>query len=204
MSQRRNRRRKKRNGCGCGIFTFFLLMLATVVLIFSGAISNLRNYIEKQMYPLDYKEEILLAASKYDFEPEFICAVIHTESKFKAEAQSHAGAVGLMQLMPDTFEEIASRKGENYTADHMLIPKINIDYGTAYLRHLYDTFGYEDIYTACAAYNAGPGNVTKWLENEEYSHDGKTLISTPYKETTDYIERIKTAQDMYKKLYFGE
>lgn len=204
MSQRRNRRRKKKRGCGCGITSFFLLILLTVVLIYSGAISNLQNYIEKQMYPLYYKEEILLAASKYDFEPEFICAVIHTESKFKAEAQSHAGACGLMQLMPETFEEIANKKGEERTSEDMLIPKINIDYGTAYLRHLCNTFGYEDIYTACAAYNAGPGNVDKWLMQEQYSYDGKTLISTPYKETTNYIKRIKTAQDMYAKLYFEQ
>ncbi len=202
MSKKRNKRRKKRHGCARGILTFFLLLLVTVVLIFSGAISNLRDYIEKQMYPLEYKEEILLAAAEYDFEPEFLCAVIHTESKFRTEAQSHAGAAGLMQLMPETFMEIASRKGEERSTEDMLIPKISIDYGAAYLRYLYDSFGYGDIYTACAAYNAGPGNVTRWLEDTEYSADGKTLHTIPYKETSDYIERIKTAQDMYQKLYF--
>ena len=201
---RRKTRRKKKNGCARGVFTFFLLLLITVVLLFSGAISNFRNYIEKQVYPLNYKEEILLACAKYDFEPEFLCAVIHTESKFQAQAQSHAGAAGLMQLMPNTFMEIANRKGEERAESDILIPKINIDYGAAYLRHLYDAYNYGDIYTACAAYNAGPGNVSEWLKNEEYSLDGKTLLSAPYKETSDYIERIRTAQDMYKKLYFGE
>ena len=202
MSQNRNRRRKKKRSCAGGVFTFFLLLLITAVLIFSGAISNLKNYIEKQIYPLSYKEEILYIADKYDFEPEFLCAVIHTESKFKADAESSAGAVGLMQLMPDTFTEIAARKGEERTEEDMLIPKVNMDYGCAYLRYLCDNFGYGDIYTACAAYNAGPGNVSQWLADSQYSQDGKTLQSTPYKETTDYIERIKTAQDMYKKLYF--
>ncbi len=203
MSRTRNRKKKSR-GCSKGIFTFFLLLLVTVVLISSGAISNLRNYIEKQMYPLEYKEEILLTAAKYDFEPEFLCAVIHTESKFRADAQSHAGAAGLMQLMPETFMEIAGRKGEERTREDMLNPKISIDYGAYYLRYLADTFSYKDIYTACAAYNAGAGNVNKWLTNPEYSHDGESLHTTPYKETTDYIERVKTAQDMYQKLYFEQ
>lgn len=203
MSRARNRKKKK-GGCSKGLFTFFLLLLVTAVLIFSGAVSNLKNYIEKQMYPLEYKEEILLAAAKYDFEPEFLCAVIHTESKFRAQAQSSAGAAGLMQLMPETFAEIADRKGEERTREDMLIPEINIDYGAYYLRHLADSFDYKDIYTACAAYNAGAGNVNRWLTDTQYSHDGVSLYTTPYKETTNYIERIKTAQDMYQKLYFDQ
>ncbi len=204
MSRTQNRRKKKKRGCGKGILTFFLLLLITLVLIFSGAISNLRNYIEKQMYPLEYKEEILLACREYDFEPEFLCAVIHTESKFRADAQSHAGAAGLMQLMPETFMEIADRKGEERSKEDMLIPKISIDYGAYYLRYLADTYDYTDLYTACAAYNAGAGNVNKWLLDTQYSSDGVSLQTTPYKETTDYIDRIKTAQDMYQKLYFEQ
>ncbi len=200
----RRKRKKKKSGCGCsgGIALFFLLVITTLVLVYSGAVANIRSYIEHQMYPLQYKEYILLAAEKYDFEPEFICAVIHTESKFRADAESPAGARGLMQLMPETYGEIAYRKGDDVELENMLVPQISIDYGVSYLRYLADTCNYGDIYTACAAYNAGPGNVNRWLESEEYSYDGITLHSTPYKETTQYMERIRKAQDMYAKLYF--
>lgn len=196
------KRKKKKHGCAKGFITVLLLLLVTVVLICTGVISNLRNHIEKQIYPLEYKQEILLASSTYDFSPEFICAVIHTESKFRADAQSSAGAMGLMQLMPETFMEIALRRGENRQESDLLTPEINIDYGVYYLRYLMDTYGYEDIYTACAAYNAGLSNVNEWLKNEEYSYDGKTLHTIPYKETANYVSRIKTAQDMYRSLYF--
>lgn len=196
------RGKRKKSGCSKGVFTVLLLLLVTVVLVCTGVLSKLKNHIEKQIFRLEYKQEILLAANTYDFSPEFLCAVIYTESKFKADAQSSAGAMGLMQLMPDTFMEISSRRGESRQESDLLIPEINIDYGAYYLRYLMDTYGYEDIYTACAAYNAGLSNVNEWLKNEEYSYDGKTLHTIPYKETANYVNRIKTAQYMYLRLYF--
>lgn len=195
------KRRKKKSGCAKGVIVVLLLLLTTVVLISTGVIASMKTYVEKQIYPLKYEETILQASEDYGFSPEFICAVIHTESKFRESAESSAGAKGLMQLMPETFLWIGEIRGLNCTAEDILTPDVNIDYGVYYLRKLTDQ--YEDVYTACAAYNAG--NVVRdWLENEEYSQDGKTLSSIPYEETSDYVKRIKAAEEMYRKLYFEE
>ncbi len=202
MSRPNHRKRRKKRGCAKGVFVVFLLLIITCILVCTGVLKELRMGIEKQFYPLEYREEILYVSDKYDFSPEFICAVIHTESKFQTEAESHAGAKGLMQLMPETFEWLCTLRGEEYIPENITIPKVNLDYGVYYLRFLTDR--YTDPYTACAAYNAGLSNVDNWLESTEYSEDGKTLSSIPYKETTDYVQRIKEAEETYTRLYFSQ
>lgn len=203
MSNYSTRKRKKKKSClSPGLIIFLLLIIATCIFISSGVIKSLKNGIEKRMYPLEYKEEILYLSDKYEFEPEFICAVIHTESKFDPTAQSHVGAQGLMQIMPETFEWISTLKGEEHIPENIKIPKVNMEYGVFYLRFLTDR--YSDPYTACAAYNAGLTNVDNWLEDTQYSQDGQTLSTIPYEETTQYVERIKEAEVTYYRLYFSE
>ncbi len=196
-------RKKRRKGCSCSgaLVTALLLILVVCVLAFTDVLSVLRQKIEMQIYPLNYREEILEASEEYDLEPEFICAVIHTESKFDSNAKSVAGAQGLMQIMPETFMWIAELKDETTSSDSVFVPRINIDYGCYYLRHLTDLYG--DCYTASAAYNAG-SVVTEWLSDPLYSTDGVTLYSIPFDETAEYVERIRYAEQMYQKLYFDE
>ncbi len=196
-------RRKKKKGCGCSgwVVTALAFILIACILIFTDVLSILRQKIEMQLYPLNYREEILKASEEYDLQPEFICAVIHTESGFKSDAQSVAGAQGLMQIMPETFSWLCDLKGEEYNSDYVFIPEINIDYGCYYLRRLTNTYG--DEYTACAAYNAG-SVVSDWLQNPQYSADGVTLYSIPYGETSEYVEKIRHAEEVYQKLYFEE
>ena len=202
MSRQQRRKRRKKHGCAKGVFVIFLLLIITCILIYTGVLKDLRTGIEKQFYPLEYKEEILYACEKYDFSPEFVCAVIHTESKFQSDASSHVGAQGLMQLMPETFQWLCALRGEEYIPENITIPKVNIDYGVYYLRYLTDK--YSDPYTACAAYNAGFSNVDTWLQSTEYSSDANTLSSIPYKETSDYVEQIKDSEETYKRLYFSQ
>ena len=198
MSQRR---RKKKKGCGCSglLVTALAFILLACILIFTDVLTVLRQKIEMQLYPLNYREEILKASEEYNLEPEFICAVIHTESGFKSDAQSVAGAQGLMQIMPETFLWLCDLKDEDYSPEAVFIPEVSIDYGCFYLRRLTDAYG--DEYTACASYNAG-GVVDSWLQNPQYSSDGITLYSIPYTETPQYVEKIRHAEQMYQKLYF--
>ncbi len=198
-----NRRRKKKKGCGCSgwAVTALAFILIACILIFTDVLTVLRQKIEMQLYPLNYREEILKASEEYDLEPEFICAVIHTESGFKSDAESVAGAQGLMQIMPETFSWLCDLKDEDYSPEDVFIPEVSIDYGCYYLRRLTDNYG--DEYTACAAYNAG-NIVESWLENPQYSADGVTLYSIPYAETSQYVEKIRHAEEMYQKLYFEE
>ena len=196
-------RRKKKKRFKRALTVIFLLLFVFLILFVSGALTAVKDSINKMIYPLKHEKTILAACEEYDLDPAFVCAVIYTESKFREDAVSSAGALGLMQLMPETFEYLADKRGEA-TPEDTTYHETNIDYGTYYIRYLSDTYGFEDIYTTAAAYNAGPARVIRWLEDEKYSADGETLHTIPYSETENYIEKIKKAEDMYASLYFEE
>ncbi len=153
------------------------------------------------VYPLKYHTEVTAAGEQYNMEPSLIYAVIYTESKFQPNAVSSANAKGLMQLTDDTFTWALSRAGETgkYTADALFEPAVNIHYGVYVLTLLGEQF--ENTETILAAYNAGQGNVSKWLADRQYSDDGKTLHTIPYPETANYVTRVLDTQKRYKELY---
>lgn len=194
------RRKKKKSGCMSFAVVTLVAVLLVAVFIYSGMFSKIRLSIEHRLYPLKYEQEIIKAGENYGLEPELIAAVIYSESRFQEDATSSVGAMGLMQIMPETFQWLCEKRGESYPKEALYDPFISIDYGSFCLSWLYEHFG--DIYTACAAYNAGIGTVEGWLENEEYSSDGVTLYEIPYGETENYVEKIKGAVNKYNELYF--
>ena len=152
-------------------------------------------------YPRDYSQYVDKAAREYDLDPALIYAVIRTESGFDPEARSGAGACGIMQVMPSSFDWLLEKRGMTgeYVTEDLFDPEICIDFGSYLLKYFYDYYGDESC--AIAAYNAG-FVVGEWLEISEYSPDGKSLVSTPYPETTEYIERVSSSKEMYIKLYY--
>ena len=154
--------------------------------------------ILRAVYPRKYSDTVESCALTYDVPPQIIYAVIKTESNFRPDVVSSAGAVGLMQIMPSTFFWLADLMGEEHPISALTDPAINIKYGTFFLRYLYDYYG--DYETAFAAYNAGMGNVSKWLESEEHSHNGK-LTSIPFSETAAYVRSVTDRARQYQKLY---
>lgn len=172
------------------------LGLTSVVLSFCSC-----TIVNETLYPLDYKECIIMHCDTYNVPYELVCAVIRTESSFDAEARSGAGAVGLMQLLPETAEEIASRLGEKFDTSMLSDPDTNIRYGCFYLSYLYRYLG-GNWDTACAAYNAGIGRVSTWLKDANYSDDGVSLKYIPIDETRNYVEKINEYKIKYKELYF--
>jgi soluble lytic murein transglycosylase len=131
-----------------------------------------------------------------ELDPALILAVIQAESSFRPNAQSHAGAQGLMQLMPATAQEIALFMGlENFSPEDVWIPEINIAMGSFYLNRLYNLYGCVNL--ALAAYNAGQGNVNRWLADPAISADGRTLDNIPFPETYNYLRRVRRNQRMY-------
>ncbi|MPN57676.1 Soluble lytic murein transglycosylase [bioreactor metagenome] len=128
-----------------------------------------------------------------------MAAIIHVESGNREDAVSEKGALGLMQLMPDTAEWIAGKLGETYNQDSVCEPYTNIRYGCWYLDFLFSRFSSTD--TVLAAYNAGHNAVRNWLSDPEYSDDGVTLKRIPYTETEQYVEKVDRAYDKYKALY---
>lgn len=178
---------KKRLWPAIVVFTFFLSFL----LLFSQAALQ-------GIYPRKYSHTVEYYSSKYDIPPEIVYAVIKTESNFNPVAVSSAGAVGLMQIMPSTFEWLCVLMNEKHDVSALYDPEINIRFGVFYLRYLYDYYGsYE---TAFAAYNAGMGNVSKWLASEEYSPGGK-LTHIPFSETDSYVRAVNRRAEQYQKLY---
>ena len=155
---------------------------------------------QRLLYPLEYEEIFLKYADEYGLDPYLVAGVIHTESRFQPESVSYRGAVGLMQIMPETGEWIAGKLGETYNESQLFDPETNIRYGCWYLRFLQDRYAGDKTLTL-AGYNAGQGNVARWLENPEYSSDGKTLEVIPSNETSNYVQKVMTAYEKYQSLY---
>ncbi len=174
-------------------FIFLILILLTILL----------HNVSRTMYPLKYEELVAEYSERYDLDPFLVMAVIRTESSFRHNAVSKKNARGLMQITEGTGKWGADKLGvDGYTAEKLFEPELNIHIGCWYLSTLYSEFG--DTELVLAAYNAGSGNVSKWLGDSEMSLDGETLDKIPFKETENYIKKVKNSYVMYKKLYENE
>ena len=160
------------------------------------------TFIEKKVHPVEYKEIIEKYASEYNIPEYIVLAVINTESGFDPEAVSNAGAMGLMQMMPDTFTWLTSAEhlGENLDPSALYEPEVSIRYGCYYLRYLFRKFYNWD--TVFAAYNGGEGNVAKWLADPEYSDGKGNLTHIPFKETRKYVKKVNSNIKYYKNTYY--
>ena len=103
-----------------------------------------------------------------------------------------------MQILPSTFLWLTDLLGEVHTAEELYDPEVNIQYGVFYLRYLYDH--YKNYRLALAAYNAGPGNVEKWLSSDAYTKNG-SLVFIPFPETRNYVEKVLRRTCIYEKIY---
>jgi soluble lytic murein transglycosylase len=169
-----------------------ILFPLTVLFLVLILLWNIFSYI----YPLKYMDIIRQDTAQYDIDPSLVCAVIHAESKFSESARSHKGASGLMQLTEGTADWIADQMDlSGYSYDNIFDPKLNIELGCRYLYWLLNR--YKDVDVAVAAYNAGNGNVDKWLQNPNYSSDGLHLNTIPYKETREYVSRVEFNKHVY-------
>lgn len=150
--------------------------------------------------PLEYTAQIQRYSSEFGLDPYMVSAVIDVESGFDPDAVSHAGACGLMQIMPETGEWIAGKLGvDNFRKDMLFDPDTNIQFGCWYLRFLSDRFsGSPDL--IAAAYNAGHNRVSDWLEDETISEQGE-LKNIPYAETSQYVKKIADAIKKYEDHY---
>ena len=184
-----------------------VLILIAVFAVIAGIGVGMRfffNGAQKSSYPLKYEQEVDAASKKYGVDKALIYAVIKTESNFDPNARSRAGAVGLMQIMEDTFTWMQTfyKDDNNYSFDDMYDPALNIDYCTEVLSVLIERYdGNED--TAVCAYNGGVGHVDSWLEDPRYSDDGKTLKTVPFTETENYRKIVARNKSIYTKTYFS-
>jgi soluble lytic murein transglycosylase len=149
---------------------------------------------ERLWYPLHYQQIVRGHAQNYHLDPALLAAVIYQESKFRANARSSSGAIGLMQLLPDTAKGIALHTGGSaFRVDDLYNPEINVRYGAWYLRHLLQK--YRDERTALAAYNAGQDNVDRWR---------RAGLGIQFSETRAYVERVEELKQIYRDAYGKE
>ena len=151
-------------------------------------------------YPMRYEAEIRQAAAEFSLDPAYVASVALAESSFDAEAVSSVGAIGLMQIMPSTGEWIAGKLGEAFDVQRLYEPSVNLRYGCWYLRFLLDRYD-GDMRTASTAYHQGQGRVDEWLQDPEYSEDGKTLSVISSSVTDTYVNRIMENYAHYQELY---
>jgi soluble lytic murein transglycosylase len=170
-------------------------LLVTALAVIGALVWNAEPaWLDRLRYPLRYEEIIKAHAENYELEPAFLAAVINTESGFEPAARSSAGAIGLMQLLPETAEAIALRTGGGrFVVDDLYNPEINIRYGSWYLANLLDK--YRDRRLALAAYHAGQGNVDRWQARG---------LDIQFPETRAYLERVERAERAYRRSYARE
>lgn len=152
-------------------------------------------------YPLAYRNIIVKYSEKHEIDPYLVASIINVESKYDKFALSPKEAKGLMQISPQTGQWSSEiLEIENYNGEDLFDPDLNIKMGTWYINRLFKEFN-GNLDLVLAAYNAGSGNVNKWLVDEEYSRDGVSLHKIPFKETEDYLVRVKNSYKVYSNVY---
>ncbi len=178
-----------------------VILIMAVVAIGVGFLGDhLITAVERTVYPQKYETYVSAAAADFGIPEEAIYALIKVESDFDSAAVSGAGAVGLCQLLPSTFENLTDDILYEHLESGMLYdPETNIRYGACYLSRMYDRYGDWDL--AFAAYNAGLGRVDGWLADPDLADGKGGLRKIPYKETRNHVKKVKKAWGMYEKLY---
>ncbi len=179
-----------------------LLLLLLMILYFDRAL------LGKWMYPIRYEETILEQSQAFDVDPYLVASIIRVESNFRPDKLSPKGAIGLMQLMPPTAEWIAKQEGDE-PADRARLQDAerNIRYGAWYVRSLQRQFASdvdakEDrIARIAAAYNAGPGNVDRWLKEGDWDGTLASAHRIPFGETRHYVNRVYYYYLKYAQTY---
>lgn len=143
------------------------------------------------LFPTKFKKQVTEISSEYGLETALVYAIIKAESSFKPNAVSHAGAVGLMQLLPSTAKWIAEEVGDVFDYNQLFVAEKNIEYGCFYLDYLFDKF--VDIDIVVCAYNAGETKVRDWIL------DGVLVQEKiDYEETREYLRKVKRFYEIYK------
>lgn len=195
-------RRGRRSGRRRGIRV--LVALAVLALLGGAWLQVHRTmpaWYARLWYPLEYEDAIRAEAARYDLDPALVAAVIQTESGFVPDSRSSAGAVGLMQLLPETARFVATQPDRpSPSPENLEDPAVNVAYGARYLRYLIDRYG--TVPLALAAYNGGETNLTAWIDRA--ARNGQALVipdDIPFSETRGFVTRVLDAVPIYHRAY---
>ncbi len=181
-----------------------MLVVAVLVLLLAAAgfaVYNSEWFQKKYFYPFPYQAKVFQYAVAYEVDPFLVAAVIRTESKFIAVARSPKGAMGLMQMMPETGRWVAEQVGkEDFTPEMLNDPEVSIPFGVWYLASLKKEFKGNEI-LMLAAYNGGRGNVSQWMRQMGWGAGFREIEKIPFKETREYVGKVLNARSRYRELY---
>ncbi|OMF21571.1 lytic transglycosylase [Paenibacillus sp. FSL H8-0548] len=174
-----------------------ILLLGLMTILFLKS-----DWLAVWMYPVHFKEDIRASASNYGVEPHLVAAIIRSETNYKTGKDSKKGALGLMQIMPETADWVVQKAGFNEVNEDMLRNRadVSLQVGSWYLKSLDQQFDQNKV-AAVAAYNAGPGNVRKWLDSGVWDGKMESVKQIPFGETRHYVKRVFYYYNKYKDLY---
>ncbi len=178
-----------------------VLLVLTAVTFIGWKIWNSDTVQMRFVYMWDYQQDIITYSEKNNVDPFLIAAIIKNESNFKHKAVSDVGAVGLMQIMPETGRWIAEQMGlENYHDDDLYLTKTNIRMGCWYIGELDHEFKH-NLALVMIAYNAGRGQTRQWMEKNGWDYSFNDVKDIPYPDTREYVIKVLHDRDKYYLLY---
>lgn len=177
------------------------ISVIVIILILLFGVIKIQNIVLKKIYPTTYSEYVYKYSEEYGVDPILVFAIIKAESNFNPNVVSSSDAIGLMQLMEKTAEEIARKQEIKFVEGETLYnPELNIQLGTKYFSNLMKEYQNNHL-LALTAYNAGIGNVKRWIEQGIIKEDGTDIENIPFKETNNYVRKILRDYKIYKELY---
>lgn len=177
-----------------------LLLILTIVFILLFSVIRIQDILIKKIYPQKYNEYVEKYSAEYGIDSMLVYAIIKAESNFNPNIKSSSNAMGLMQLMKETAIETANSIDIEYTEGCLYDPETNINLGIKYYSELLKEYN-NNYMLALTAYNAGTGNLKKWIEQGIINPDGSNIENIPYKETNNYVRKIVRDYNIYKDLY---
>ncbi|MDP1809089.1 MAG: lytic transglycosylase domain-containing protein [Actinomycetota bacterium] len=171
------------------------MILAAVIVFLAAAFLPAARFF----YPLGYEGLILEQAKRYELDPALLAAIVYEESKFSPMSRSPAGAVGLMQLMPETASWASAEIGRPHLAARLTEPAANLAIGSWYFHYLLAR--YRNTAFALAAYNGGQRNLDKWLAQNNGRTQNQVIDRIPFAETRAFVRRAQRSRWIYRWLY---
>jgi len=185
--------KRKSKGRLSGILWVMILIFLSIVVTFPKWISI--------FYPEPHRDIVLSAAYDNHIDPYLVFAIIRAESKFQPTAESAVGARGLMQIMPETAQWIASQQGiTDFNEADLHEPEVNIQFGCWYIANLSKEFN-DNLPLVIASYNAGRGQVGEWLQSGEWDGSLQKVEDVPFLETREYIKNVMRNYEAYRAIY---
>ncbi len=170
------------------------------LLLFVYKTFHIEEKILVHFYPKQYEKYVWQYSEELNIDPLLTLAIIKTESNFKEDTVSKSGAIGLMQLMDTTAREQAQKLGIDYSTELLYNPESNIKLGLNYFDTLLTYFN-DNYILAFIAYNAGLGNVEKWINEGLITRNGEGTENIPFPETNMYVRKIVRNYKIYQDLY---